>query len=76
MKIRAVALIGAALGAIAHLRGPDLDQRVIHREVFVAHKAPGLLVHFGKELLRHIGSQQPVAVLREHRMVSHRVVHT
>jgi serine phosphatase RsbU (regulator of sigma subunit) len=27
------------------------------------------------ELLRHIGSQQPVTVLREHRMVPHRLVH-
>jgi hypothetical protein len=34
-----------------------------------------MLVHFGKELLRHIGSQQPVAVFRKYRMVPHPVVH-
>ena len=28
-----------------------------------------MFVHFSKELLRHFGSQQPVAVLGKHRMV-------
>jgi hypothetical protein len=44
--------------------------------VFVAHKALALPVHFRKEMLCHIGGQQTVAVLRKHRMVPHRIVHS
>ena len=54
---------------------PGSIQRAIDREMFVAHKPLGLLVHFGKEPLRHIGSQQPVAVLGKHCMIPDRVVH-
>jgi hypothetical protein len=75
VEVRAVAIVGAVLGAKALLRGPRLDQRAIDGEVLVRHEPLGLLVDFGKELLRHLGGQQPVAVLRKHRMVPHRVVH-
>jgi hypothetical protein len=63
VEVRTIAAIGAAFRTEALLRGPGLDKWAILCEVFVTHKAPGMLVHFGKELLRHIGSKQPVAVL-------------
>ncbi len=75
VKVRAIAIVGAILAAKALLRGPGLDQRAVHGEVLVGHEPPGLLVHLGEESLRHIGSQQPIAVLGEHRMVPHRIVH-
>ena len=60
-KIRAVAIIRTVFRAKALLRSPRLNQRAVHLEMFVTHKALGKVVHFGKELLRHIGSQQPIA---------------
>jgi hypothetical protein len=52
-----------------------LNQRAIDGEVIVAHEALGLLVHRREKPLRHLALQQPVAVLRKHGVVPHRVVH-
>lgn len=32
-------------------------------------------IHFGKEVLRHLGVQQTIAVLQEHHIVPHRIVY-
>src|SRR5271157_6277706 len=74
-KVRPVAVIGAVLRAKALLRGPCLNQRSINSEMLVGHEPLSMLVYFGKELLRNIGSQQPVAVLGKDRVVPHRIVH-
>ena len=57
------------------VRGPGLDQRAAHGEVLIAHEALRLPVHLREKALRQRGVQLPVAVLREHRVVPHRVVH-
>jgi hypothetical protein len=60
---------GAVLWLDALHRGPGFDQRSIDREVIVRQKLIhlGLRQHRRKEL-RDVAFQQPVAVLREHRM--------
>jgi len=77
MEVRAIAAIGIGpiLGAEALVRGPGLDQRAVDGEVIVRHESLRLLVHRREKLLRHLAVQQPVAVLREHGVVPHRVVH-
>ena len=75
MEIGAVAVIGTVFRAKALLPSPRLNQRAIHHEVLVAHEPLRMLVHFSKELLRHIGGQQSVAVSGKHCMVPHRVIH-
>ncbi len=74
-KVRTIVIVGAIPGAKALLRGPGLNQRSIDSEVLVGHELLRLLVHLGEEPLRHIRGQQSIAVLGEHRMVPHRVVH-
>jgi hypothetical protein len=69
-------LARAVLRLDALHRGPGLDQRAIDREV-IARQKPfhlGLRQHRGQELSRDVAFQQPVAVLREYRMVPGRVV--
>ena len=77
MEVRSVAFAGARaiLAAETLLRGPSLDQRAVDGEVIVRHKLPGLLDHGGEELLRPLAVQQPVAVIREDRVVPYRIVH-
>ena len=65
------------LGAEALHRRPGLDQRAVDREVLVRQERLHLWVGAAprQELGRHVGLQQPVAVLGEHRVVPHRIVH-
>src|SRR2546422_233741 len=67
-------VIVIVLAAKALVPSPSLDQRAIHREVFVRHQPRRLLFHMGKELLRQILIQQPVAVLAEYCVVPYLVV--
>ena len=60
-----------SFGLTALHRGPGLDQRAVDREV-IARQKPlhlGLRQHRRQELGRDVALQQPVAVLREHRMI-------
>jgi hypothetical protein len=43
--------------------------------MIVRHEPLRTLVDLGEETLRHLGRQQAIAVLRDHRMVPHRIVH-
>ena len=74
-KVRAIAVVGAVLGAKALLRSPRLNQRAVHGEVLVGHKLLRPHVHLREEALRDIARQQAVAVLGKHRVVPHRIVH-
>src|ERR1700719_2945402 len=58
-------------------RRPGLEQRAIHREVFVRKQlqAAGLRHHAGEKLARHVVLQQPRPVAREGRMVEARLGH-
>ncbi len=64
-------LARAVLRLDALHRGPGFDQRAIDREVIARQKLLylGLRQHRREELGRDVAFQQPVAVLREHRMV-------
>jgi hypothetical protein len=59
----------------ALLRCPGLNQRAVNVEMIVRHEPRGALVHLREDALRHLRGQQKVAVLGEHCMVPHRVVH-
>ncbi len=74
MEVRTV-VIASVLRAEALVRGSGLDQCAIDGEILVRYKALRLLVYGGEELLRHVGGKQTLVVLREHRMVPHRIVH-
>ncbi len=74
-KVCTIIIVGAIPGAKTLLRGPGLDQRPVYGNVLVGHELLRLLGHLGEEPLGHTRSQQPIAVVREHRMVSHRIVH-
>ena len=69
MKIRAISVVRAILRAKTFLRCPGLNQSAVHGEVLVAHELVGALIYFREELLRHIRGQQPVAVLKKHRVI-------
>jgi hypothetical protein len=58
------------------IEAPGFDQRAIDREVIARQKLIhlGLRQHRRQELGRDVAFQQPVAVLREHRMVPGRIV--
>ena len=73
VKVRAVAIVATALGTKALLRGPGLNQRAVHGEVLVGHELLRAQVDLGEEPLRHLAGQQPVAVLREHRVLPYRI---
>jgi hypothetical protein len=70
-----VLVVRSVLGAEILLRGPGLNQSSVHGEVFIAHELLRLAVYLSKEPQRHFGVQQPVTVLRKHRMVQDRIVH-
>ncbi len=55
---------------------PRLQQRPIDREVFVRDQISrlGFVQHRLEEQRRHVGGQQPVPILAEHRRVPHRVI--
>jgi hypothetical protein len=75
-RSRAV-IVAAILAPEALDRRPGLQQRAVHREV-IARQQPlhfRLGHHRRQELRRDLALQQPVAVLREARMVPSRVVH-
>ena len=57
-------------------RRPRRNLRAVDREVLVRQQPAKLLVihQLGEELARHVGLEQPVAVLREHRRHPHRIV--
>ncbi len=63
-------------GAEALVRGPGFQQRAVHREVFVREQLllAYLTDHRAEESLRDVAFQQPVAVLREHRMIPRRII--
>ena len=75
VEVRAIAVARTILGPEALLRRPGLDPRAVHREVLVGHVLLRPLVDLGEEPLRHLRGQQTVAVLGEHRVVPHRIVH-
>ena len=71
---------GAVLGAKTLLRSPGLDQRAVYGKVLVRHELLRLRLFrdLGEETLQATSRelQQPIAaVLGEHRMVPHRIVH-
>ena len=74
-EVRALAIVGAVLGAKTLLRGPGLNQRAVHGEVLVTHKLLRPQVNLREEALRDIARQKAVAVLGKHRVVPHRIVH-
>ena len=56
--------------------GPSLDQRPVHREVFLAQQIvfPRLPQHRLQQALRHLSRHQPLPILREHRHIPHRII--
>ncbi|CUH31978.1 hypothetical protein JSE7799_00926 [Jannaschia seosinensis] len=79
---RRIAWIVVAIRRCAFLRlealhgRPRLDQRAVHREVFIREQRSDLRMCQDRRhhLARHLGGQQPVAVLAEHRGDPYRVV--
>ena len=59
-------------------RSPGFDQRAIHREVLARQQSldPRLGQHCGEKLGCNLAFQQPVAVLREGRVIPYRIVDT
>src|SRR6185503_2069866 len=60
-------LVGAVFGSEALQARPCLDERTVDREMVARQQRPHLAVskNGGHELRRHLGIEQPVAVLRE-----------
>src|SRR5271155_360408 len=59
------------------LARPGFNQRAVHREVIGREQLlrPRLFQYFFEEAIRHFALQQPLAILREHGHIPHRVVH-
>src|ERR1700756_5818595 len=72
-KVRTIVIVGAVFRTKTLLRGPGLNQRAIHGEVLITHEALRLPVDLAEELLRDRAAQQPIAVLRKHRVVPYRI---
>jgi len=64
-KVRAIAIVRTILSAKALLRSPRLNQRSVHREMFIAHEFSGAKIYFGKELLRHFADRADRGALAE-----------
>ncbi len=64
------------LRAEALVRGPGLQQRAVHREVFVRHQTALLSQHrhFVQKLRCHRIAIEPITVLGEHRVVPERLI--
>ena len=73
---RLACIIAAGLRLETLHRGPRLDQRTVHREVLARQQRlhPALRQHCGQELRRDVAAKQPVPVLREGRVIPHRIV--
>jgi hypothetical protein len=69
-------IVRAVLRLKALHRGPRRNLRAVDREMLVRQQpAQFLVIHqFGEELARHVGLEQPIAVLREHGGHPHRLV--
>ena len=67
--------IGLLLEAAS--RGPGLDQRAVHREMFLAQQVvlARLNQHRLQQPLAHRAFNQPLPVLGKYRYIPHRVVH-
>ena len=65
------------LGHKASPVGPSLDQRSIHREVFVTQqpRLPCLLYHSCQKLLRHFSPKQSLPVLGKYGYIPHLIIH-
>src|SRR5450631_552307 len=57
------------------LTGPSLDQRSVHREMFIGHKRPGSFQHSLKKRLRDLFVQQSLPILAVHRVIPDCLVH-
>ncbi len=57
------------------MAGPGLNQRPIHREMFIGHKRPGSLQHPLEKRLGDLFIQQALTILAVHRVIPHRLVH-
>jgi hypothetical protein len=76
LAAKIVSVAGTVFTAKALLRGPRLNHSVpaaVKCSSLI--KSLRLHVNFGKEPGRYIAGQQPVSVLREYRVVPHRVIH-
>ena len=62
---------------VSHMTRPRLDQRTLHREVFIRQQSriAGLLQHGLKQILGNLTLQQPVPILREHGHIPDAVIH-
>ena len=62
---------------VSHMTRPRLDQRTLHREVFIRRQSriAGLLQHGLKQILGNLTLQQPVPILREHGHIPDAVIH-
>ena len=69
-------IVGAVLRPKALLARPRLNQRAVDREVLLGQQptAIGQAQHLGKEAFHHLMRQQPVAILRERRVVPDRII--
>src|SRR5271170_3044598 len=72
---RSGGLARSILGSETLVAGPGLDQRSIHREMFIGHKRPGSLQHPLEKRLGDLFIQQALPILAVHRVIPHRLVH-
>src|SRR5215470_3771375 len=57
------------------MTGPSLDQRSVHREMFIRHVRLGSFQHPLKKRLRDLFVQQTLSILAVHRVIPDRLVH-
>src|SRR5713101_552367 len=57
------------------LARPGLDQRPIHRKMFIRHERLGAFDHPPEKSLRDLLVQQPFPILTEHRMIPDLLIH-
>src|SRR5271170_486421 len=72
---RSGGLARSILGSETLVAGPGLDQRSIHREMFIGHKRPGSLQHPLEKRLGDLFIQQALPILAVHRVIPHRLFH-
>src|SRR6202522_3579689 len=72
---RSGGLARSILGPETLVAGPSLEQRSIHREMFIGHKRPGSFQHPLKKRFRNLLIQQALPILAVHRVIPHRLVH-
>src|SRR6202522_729481 len=71
---RSGGLARSVLGPETLVTGPGLNQRPIHREVFIGHKRPSSFQHPLEKRLGNLFLQQALSILAVHRVIPHRLV--